>query len=168
MQPRHRICYFKNLLKAQHVSSGIPLINWVPTQPEQRPVTTWVYKPKATNTVWSSWWWAVCRSKHVEPSINFGIINSITGLHLVGYFYWFRPQQVLLFCTFGSPLKFGVCGALTCGTVRNSSVYLKNTIKCFSEKSTFWVYNHVLIPRIFFILSSPMCPLTLILLMLRI
>jgi hypothetical protein len=31
----------------------------------------------------------VCRSKHVEPSINVGIINSITRLHLVGYFYWF-------------------------------------------------------------------------------
>ena len=27
------------------------------------------------------------RSKHVEPSINFGIINSITRLHLVGCFY---------------------------------------------------------------------------------
>jgi hypothetical protein len=26
----------------------------------------------------------VCRSKHVEPSVNFGIINSITKLHLVG------------------------------------------------------------------------------------
>jgi hypothetical protein len=26
----------------------------------------------------------VCRSKHVEPSINFGIINSFTKLHLVG------------------------------------------------------------------------------------
>jgi len=25
-----------------------------------------------------------CRSKHVEPSVNFGIINSITKLHLVG------------------------------------------------------------------------------------
>jgi len=24
----------------------------------------------------------------VEPSINFGIINSITRLYLVGYFYW--------------------------------------------------------------------------------
>ena len=24
------------------------------------------------------WWWAECRSKHVEPSVNFGIINSIT------------------------------------------------------------------------------------------
>jgi hypothetical protein len=26
----------------------------------------------------------VCRSKHVEPTINFGIINSITKLHFVG------------------------------------------------------------------------------------
>jgi len=55
-----------------------------PTQPWQRPVTTWVYKPEAENTVLSSWWWAVCRSKHVELSINFGIINSITKPHLVG------------------------------------------------------------------------------------
>jgi len=62
--------------------------NWVPIQPGQRPVTTWVYKPEAANRVWSSWWWAICRSKHVEPSINFGIINSITILHFVGYFYW--------------------------------------------------------------------------------
>jgi len=37
----------------------------------------------------SSWWWAVCCSKHVEPSINFGIINYITRLHLVGCFYWY-------------------------------------------------------------------------------
>ena len=60
---------------------------WVPTQPGQQPVTTCVYKPEAANTVWSSWWRAVCRSKHVELSINFGITNSITRLHLVGYFY---------------------------------------------------------------------------------
>jgi len=60
-----------------------------PTQPWQRPVTTCVYNPEAANTVYSSWWWAVCCSKHVEPSINFGIINSITRLHLVGYFYWY-------------------------------------------------------------------------------
>ena len=26
----------------------------------------------------------MCRSKHVGPSLNFGIINSITKLHLVG------------------------------------------------------------------------------------
>jgi hypothetical protein len=92
-------------VKAQHVSSGIPLIirssklylqplvyihMWWPAvvQPGQRPVTTCVYKPEVANTFWSFWWWAVCHSKHVEPSINFGIINSITRLHLVGYFYW--------------------------------------------------------------------------------
>jgi len=27
------------------------------------------YKPEVANRVYSSWWWAVCRSKHVEPSI---------------------------------------------------------------------------------------------------
>ena len=92
-----------NLLKTQHVSSGIPLIirssklyllplvyiPAVPTQPGQRPVTTLVYKTEAANAVWCSWWWAVCRSKHIEPSINFVIINSITRLHLVGNFYCF-------------------------------------------------------------------------------
>jgi len=49
-----------------------------------------VRKPEAANTVRSSWWWKVCRSKHVEASINTGIINSITRLHLVRYFYWFK------------------------------------------------------------------------------
>ena len=34
----------------------------------------------------SSWWWAVCPSKHVEQLRNIGIINSTTRLHLVGYF----------------------------------------------------------------------------------
>jgi len=28
-----------------------------------------VNKQEAANTAWSSCWWAVCRSKHVEPSI---------------------------------------------------------------------------------------------------
>jgi len=42
-------------------------------QPWQRPVTTCVYKPEVANTVQSSWWWAVCCYKHVEPSTNFGI-----------------------------------------------------------------------------------------------
>jgi hypothetical protein len=54
----------------------------------QRPIATWVYKPETANTVWSSWWWAVCHSKHVEPSVNFGIIIYITRLHL-GHFCWF-------------------------------------------------------------------------------
>ena len=42
-----------------------------------------VCKPEAANTVESSWWWAVCRSKHVEPSVNFGIINFITSCILL-------------------------------------------------------------------------------------
>jgi len=54
-----------------------------------RPVTTCLCKPETANTVYSSWWWVVCCSKHAELSINVGIINSITRLHLVGYFYWF-------------------------------------------------------------------------------
>jgi hypothetical protein len=79
MQPCNRIYYSKvywrlKMFRAAHRSSS----GWVPTQPGQRPVTTCVYKPKNANTVWSSWWWVVCRSKHVEPSINFGITNSIT------------------------------------------------------------------------------------------
>ena len=111
MQPCNRIYYSKiywrlNMFRAAYrLSSGAPncicslwfiypcgdrsRLGGVPTQPGQQPVTTWVYKPEAANTVWSSWWWAVCCSKHVEPSINFEIINSITRLHLVGYFYWF-------------------------------------------------------------------------------
>jgi len=52
-----------------------------------------VYKSEAAYIVWSSWWWAVCCSEHVEPSINFGIINSITRLHLVGCFYWFLSNK---------------------------------------------------------------------------
>jgi len=36
----------------------------------ERPITSCVYKPEAANTVYSSWWWAVCRSKHVESSIT--------------------------------------------------------------------------------------------------
>jgi hypothetical protein len=28
-----------------------------------------------------------CAARNVEPSINVGIINSITRLHLIGYFY---------------------------------------------------------------------------------
>jgi hypothetical protein len=59
-----------------------------------RPVTTCVCKPEAENTVKSPWWQVVCRSKLVEPSMNWGIINYITRLHLVGYLHW-----VILRCT---------------------------------------------------------------------
>ena len=107
MQLCNRIYYFEvywrlNMFRAAHRSSPGALHcscslwfiypcgdrSWemdpFPTQPWQRPVTTSVYKPEAAYTVQSSWWWAVCRSNHVESSINFGIINSITKLHLVG------------------------------------------------------------------------------------
>ena len=97
-------------MKAERVSSGIPLIIralncicslWftytcgdrpLSSLTWQRPVTTCVCKPEAANTVYSFWWWTVCRSKHVEPSINVGIINSITRLHLVGYFNVFTKR----------------------------------------------------------------------------
>ena len=108
MQPCNRIYYFKvfwrlNMFRAAHrSSSGAPncifslwFIYTCGDQSWQRPVTTWVYKPEVGNTVWSSWWWAVCRLKHVEPSKNFEIINSITRLHLVCYFYWFIIWCVL-------------------------------------------------------------------------
>jgi hypothetical protein len=39
----------------------------------------------------------VCRSKHVEPSENFGIINSITKPHLVGI-----STEIALPSSFGS------------------------------------------------------------------
>jgi hypothetical protein len=103
MQPCNRIRYsriywrFSVFRVAYHSSSGAPNCicslwfiytcgdwllcrlggNWVPTQPGQRPVTACVYKPEAANTVWSSWWRAVCCSNHAEPSVNSGIMNSI-------------------------------------------------------------------------------------------
>jgi len=43
----------------------------------------------------SSLWWAACRSKHVEHSVNFGIINSSTRLRLVGYFCMIRIQTLI-------------------------------------------------------------------------
>jgi len=36
----------------------------------------------AFSTLWNNKW-AVCRSKHVEPSVHFGIINSITSCILL-------------------------------------------------------------------------------------
>jgi len=111
MQPHNRTYYSKiywrlNMFRAaDRSSSGAPncicslwFIYPCGDQPlsrlGRRPVATWAYKPEAANTVWSSWWWAVCCSKHVEPSINFVIISPITRLHLVGCFYWF-----VLWCT---------------------------------------------------------------------
>jgi hypothetical protein len=63
-------------------------VNCVPTQPWQLPATTNVRKTRGCNySFLSSWWWAACRSKHVEKLRNIGIINSTTRSHLVCYFY---------------------------------------------------------------------------------
>ena len=77
-----------------HVVTG-PSLVWVrivPTQTWLRPATTCVCKPEASNTVR-----ALDDERyaaHVEPSMNGGIINSVTRLHLVVYFY-----RVILQCT---------------------------------------------------------------------
>jgi hypothetical protein len=100
----------------------------VPTQAGQRPVTTWVYKTEAANTVWSFWWWSVCRSKHVELLINFRITNSITILHLVGYFYWFIPR-----CTDSWILNLHPCDSAVidgCNVWRSRKI-LRWIIYCF-------------------------------------
>ena len=81
----------------------------VPAHLWKRPVTIWAYKPEAANTVWNSWWWAVCRSKHVKPLNNFGIINSITKLHLVGIstdcYIMYCPSLLSSFFPIYKPLK---------------------------------------------------------------
>ena len=66
----------------------------VPTQTWLRPVTTCVCKPEAENAVKAPDDERCAVSKPVESSMKGGIINSITRLHLVGYFYW-----VILRCT---------------------------------------------------------------------
>jgi hypothetical protein len=101
MQPCYRNYYSKiywrlNMFQAAYRSSaGAPnsiCSLWFIFPCGDRPLSmlggNWEYKPEAANTVWSSWWWAVCCSKHVEPLIDFGIINSTTKLHFAGYFYW--------------------------------------------------------------------------------
>jgi len=109
MQPCNRIYYSKiywrlNMFRAAYrSSSGAPnciCILWFIYPCGDRPLSRLdngrlphVYiNQRLQNTVWSSWWWVVFRSKHVGPSVNFGIINSITRLHLVGYFYWFNNK----------------------------------------------------------------------------
>ena len=71
---------------------------WVGTQTWLRPVTTCVCKPEAANTVRAPDDERYAPSKHVEPSMNGGIINSVTRLHLVGYFYWVTHLNIRIFC----------------------------------------------------------------------
>jgi len=75
MQPCNRIYYSKILLKAQHVSSGISLIIRSST----------LYLQPLDNG----------RSPHgyINQRLQ---VNSITRLHLVGYFYWFRVCEVCM------------------------------------------------------------------------
>jgi hypothetical protein len=138
MQLCNRIYYSKVYLKAQHVSSGTPLIIrssklylqplvyipiWWPAVAKAEwahsaVMAEWTHSAvmaewahTAVMAEWasplshdscrqpqtyanqrlqlkflSSWWWVVCRSKHVEQLRNIGIINSTTRSHLVGYF----------------------------------------------------------------------------------
>jgi len=155
--------------EAYRSASGAPnyicnLWNRVFTQPGERPVNTCVYKSDGANTVWSSWWWAVCRLKHVLPSIHFGIINSITSLHLVGYLYWFilrcRDPWILnpkynIFCFFftytgNQPVptslpRFTFCD-FSVYTVRSVSIFCYQT---FSPNS---LCSFVLVRLFYFIL----------------
>jgi hypothetical protein len=59
---------------------------WLPAANSCQQPQTYV-KPEAEITVLSSWWWAMCHSKHVEQLRSTGIINCTTRSHLVGYFY---------------------------------------------------------------------------------
>jgi hypothetical protein len=79
---------------------------WVPTQHGQRPVITWVY---ATGCKYSLML-LMTSGMPLETCwalINFGIINSIIRLHLVGYFYWFvlRFSNPWILCKFMSSLQ---------------------------------------------------------------
>ena len=54
----------------------------------------YVCKTRGCCAILGSWWWAVCRPKHVWASCKYGIINFDTMLHLVGFFIWIE-----LWCT---------------------------------------------------------------------
>jgi len=59
------------------------------TEPWQLPATPNVCKNQRLQLQFLSfWWWAVCRSKHVEQSRNMGIINSITRSHFFSLFLY--------------------------------------------------------------------------------
>jgi len=71
---------------------------WTLTEYEKAQCTfsysTWQHaKPEAVSAVLGSWWWVVCRPKHVELHINMNDIND-TLLHLVGFSMW-----IILWCT---------------------------------------------------------------------
>jgi hypothetical protein len=62
----------------------------------------------------------VCHSKHVKPSNNGGIINSITRLHLVGYFSQsLNTDQRAETCHAASTVK-ECLSELVCGFFKNT------------------------------------------------
>ena len=63
---------------------GCRPLRWLSHSSGRQPKT--YVKPETAITVLSSWWWAVCRPKHVEQLRNIGIINCTTQPHLVGSF----------------------------------------------------------------------------------
>jgi hypothetical protein len=52
-------------------------------------------KPEAAGAVLGSWWWAVCRPKHVELYITIKY-NFDTLLHLVGFFMWMISEYLIV------------------------------------------------------------------------
>jgi len=70
-----------------HVVTGCSQV-WVGTQCNRIYYSTVHWSLNMFRAAYRSSSGAVCRSKHVEPSMNGGIINSVTKLHLVAYFYW--------------------------------------------------------------------------------
>jgi hypothetical protein len=74
---------------AMHGSMNIRLSGHsVPTQPWQLPVTICAHKPEAANKLQSSWWWAVCRSKYVEPLKKLWNNKFYYKAASCLYFYW--------------------------------------------------------------------------------
>jgi len=147
MQLCNRIYYSKvywslNMFRAAHRSSSGALNSicslWFICSCGHRPVTTWAYKPEAANTVYSSWWWAVRRSKHVEPSINFGIINSITKLHLVGISTeWFMSYLYIAVLSFTVFLRHEHTVLWTFTSRRNICIvyaYARYCLRCYETR----------------------------------
>jgi len=73
----------------------------------------------------------------IHALINAGIINSITKLHLVGYFYWF-----ILRCTDPWILKMTVCCAGWIGTGSNPTSTTYSHLKEFPIQPKHIQINH--------------------------
>jgi len=56
----------------------------------------YVCKTRGCCAILGSWWWAVCRPKHVWASCKYGIINFDKLLHLVGFFCMYCTVSILV------------------------------------------------------------------------